>query len=281
MTSLPGEKEEILLSESEFPSIGHASLSQIGKKVKYANSNIEDYTKLINKNTILTSAPYVSFYNGQIIDIKNLTKLAHSNDSFMFVDAYQAAGQIDIDVKDLNVDFLVAGMQKYMLGIPGIAFLYIKEEVADELTPHITGWFGQKNPFAFDIKNVEYAKSAIRFDTGTPAMINGFAADTALDIILQYGTNNIESYLRELSEFTLNYATSKNLDIASPKDSKSKGSNTAIRVKDADIMEMELDKRNIIASARNDVIRIAPHFYNTKEDIEIAIDNIVQINENV
>src|SRR5699024_9366862 len=82
LTSLPGEKDEILLSESEFPSIGHASLSQNGKKVKYAYSNYEDYSNLITKNTILTSAPYVSFYNGEIMDIKNLTKLAHENDSY-------------------------------------------------------------------------------------------------------------------------------------------------------------------------------------------------------
>ncbi|WP_163969671.1 aminotransferase class V-fold PLP-dependent enzyme [Oceanobacillus halotolerans] len=279
LTSLPttSKKNEFLLAETEFPCIGHAALSQSGCDVVYTPPELASYAKKISEKTILTSTPHVSFYNGKIQKLREITKLAHDNDSYMFVDAYQSAGQVDIDVKALDIDFLAAGMQKYMLGIPGIAFLYVKKEIADTLTPRVTGWFGQANPFAFDSQNVEYAEGTRRFDTGTFPMINGFAQDAALDVILDIGVPEIQSYLRELSQFTIEYCQSKNLEIASPLDVGEKGSNTAIRVPDASALEAELKKRGILLSARNDVIRLAPHFYNTKDDIRKAVDTMVEV----
>ena len=279
LTSLPvnGNRNELLLAETEFPCIGHAALSQEGKTVQYSGIKLEEYQQKISNKTLLTSVPHVSFYNGEISELKTITNLAHANGSYMFVDAYQGVGQVAIDVKDLDVDCLAAGAQKYLLGTPGIAFLYIKKEIAEQLIPKITGWFGQKDPFLFDIKKVEYAKGAVRFDTGTFPMINGFVADQALSILLEQEVSKIQVYLKELSAFTIDYALSKNLKVISPLDPEKKGSNTAIQVGSAHKLEVELAKRGIILSSRNDVIRIAPHYYNTEEDIEQAIDAMVEI----
>lgn len=218
LTSLSpvGHKKDILLATNDFPCIGHVALSQNQFNILYTEPEIEKYKGLINKDTLLTSVPHVSYYNGEILDLEEISSLTKANDSYLFVDAYQSAGQVDIDVKSLDIDFLTAGMQKYLLGIPGIAFLYIKEDIAEKMIPKVTGWFGQKNPFLFDGKNVEYASGAIRFDTGTFSMINGFAANKALEIILGLGVSNIQSYLRELSEYTISYSLSKDLEVASP-----------------------------------------------------------------
>src|SRR5690606_29261049 len=161
----------------------HATLSQDNFEVNFITPSLETYEKAISEKTILTSAPYVSYYNGEILDLKTLTKIAHNNGSLVFVDAYQAVGQSHIDVKKFKIDFLAAGMQKYMLGIPGIAFLYVKKEVANQMTPKITGWFGQSNPFSFKIQEVDYAAGARRFDSGTFPMINGFASASAIKIL--------------------------------------------------------------------------------------------------
>jgi selenocysteine lyase/cysteine desulfurase len=279
ITSLKPEKNknEMILSEAEFPTIGHVALSQDHVKVHFTAPKTEAYQEMISDQTFFTSIPNVYFYNGEILDVKQISKHAHEKGSYVFVDAYQAAGQIDIDVKESNVDFLASGMQKYLLGIPGIAFLYVKEEVANSLTPKITGWFGQENPFAFDAQNVTYAAGAKRFDSGTFPMINGFAANSALDVLLDVGVKNIEQYLRKLSQFTMDYANHYGLTIASPADVTKKGSNTAIRVDRAGEMEQALKAQNILVSARNDVIRIAPHYYNTEDDIKKAIDELVEM----
>lgn len=84
--------------------------------------------------------------------MKPLSPLAHSKGSYLFVDAFQSAGSVSIDVKDSDVDALVAGAQKFLLGVPGIAFMYVKKELANQLEPLTTGWFSRRNPFAFTLE---------------------------------------------------------------------------------------------------------------------------------
>jgi selenocysteine lyase/cysteine desulfurase len=271
------EKKDWLVSKHDFPCIGHVALSQNDYNIKYIDYAKEDLSSVINDKTFLVSVPHVSFYNGAISDLEEIVRKTKEKNGYTFVDAYQSAGQIDIDVQKLDVDFLAAGMQKYLLGVPGIAFLYIKEDIAETLIPKITGWFGQENPFAFDSENVNYAQGTQRFDTGTFPMINGFAADSALDIILKVGVKNIEEYLEELSLFTIDYCQKNNLEVVSPLDPILKGSNTAIKVNNANDIEKKLKEKNILVSARADVIRIAPHFYNTKNDIKLAVDKIIEL----
>lgn len=265
-------KKDFLVSKDDFPCIGHVALSQNNYNIKYVDYNKDNLSAVINDETFLVSVPHVSFYNGAISNLEEVVRRTKEKDSYIFVDAYQSAGQVDIDVKKLNIDFLATGMQKYLLGIPGIAFLYVKEEIAETLSPKITGWFGQANPFAFDGEVIEYAQGAQRFDSGTFPIINGFAANSALDILLKVGVKNIEKYLEDLSQFTLDYCNKNKLEVVSPLDPTLKGSNTAIRVDNANVLEAALKKNNILVSARADVIRIAPHFYNTTDDIKSAVD---------
>jgi selenocysteine lyase/cysteine desulfurase len=273
------ERNEVVLTDMDFPCIGHVWLSQqsSGAHISFISSYddqipLERYEKGITEKTLLTSIPHVAYYNGFEQDLKEIAAIAHKKGALLFVDAYQSAGNVGIDVKDSNIDFLAAGLQKYLLGVPGLAFLYIKREIADQLTPRVTGWFGQSNPFLFDIKNVDYAQGARKFDSGTPAMINGFAAKEGLKLLLEAGMDRIDPYLRELSTFTINYAKEKGLIIKSPDDAQVKGSNTAIYVENANEIEQKMKKEGVIVSARKDVIRIAPHFYNTRDDIKEAVD---------
>ncbi|WP_158737246.1 aminotransferase class V-fold PLP-dependent enzyme [Alteribacillus sp. YIM 98480] len=276
-------RNEIVTTDMDFPTIGHVWQSQQsrGASTKFISSvndyiPIEFYDKTLSSQTLLTSIAQIAYYNGFEQDVKKITELAHSKGSYIFVDAYQSAGNVSIDVKESNVDFLTSGLQKYLLGIPGVAFLYIKKEIAEKLNPKITGWFGQDNPFLFDIKDLTYKKGAQRFDSGTAPMINCFAAKEALNLILEVGMNKIESYLKELSAFTISYAQKNSLEIKSPTDTALKGSNTAIYVENANEIEASMRRKGIIVSARRDVIRIAPHFYNSKEDITRAIDLLVE-----
>ncbi|MGG0717149.1 aminotransferase class V-fold PLP-dependent enzyme [Robertmurraya massiliosenegalensis] len=281
-----GERSEIVLTDMDFPCIGHVWLSQrdLGASVQFISSEnhqipLESYENTINEKTLLTSISHVAYYNGFKQDLKSIAEIVHQKGSYLFVDAYQSAGNVPINVKESNVDFLAAGLQKYLLGIPGLAFLYIKKEVAEKLNPRLTGWFGQANPFAFDIKNSEFASGARRFDSGTPPMINGFAAKAALQIVLSIGMEKIEPYLKELSQFTIDYALEQGLNIVSPQSVDVKGSNTAIYIPNASEVEGIMKEKGVIVSSRQDVIRIAPHFYNKKDDIKQALDVLKEVIE--
>ncbi|RNB73125.1 aminotransferase class V-fold PLP-dependent enzyme [Brevibacillus panacihumi] len=279
-----GKRNQIVTTEMDFPSVGHVWLAQEkkGAQVKFIPSQesvipLAYYEQFVNEQTLITSIPHVSYYNGFKQDLKKIAEIVHGKGSYLFVDAYQSAGSVAIDVKAMDVDFLATGMQKYMLGIPGIAFLYVKKEVAEKLEPAVTGWFGRTNPFAFDIRCLDYAAGARRFETGTPPMINGYAANAALRLLHEVGVERIEAYLSDLSETAVTYAGERGLTVVSPKEKSQKASNTAIYIPQASKAEALLKERNVIVSARNDVIRIAPHYYNTEAEVKAAIDALAEV----
>ncbi|RXT08023.1 aminotransferase class V-fold PLP-dependent enzyme [Ammoniphilus sp. CFH 90114] len=274
---IKGDKNQVLVTDMDFPTIGHVWLAQKDMTVNFISSEqgqipLEAYQKNIEDHTLITSISHVSYYNGFQQDIEQIARIAHAKGSYLFVDAYQSAGNVKIDVKQMGVDFLATGLQKYLLGIPGIAFLYVNKEVAKKLQPRVTGWFGQENPFAFDVERLEFAEGARKFDAGTPPMINGFAAQAALDFLLEVGMDRIEPHLKKLSRFALQYAAERGLAVRSPLDVQIKGSNTAIFVPNASEVEQRMKQRGIIVASRLNVIRIAPHFYNTEGDVKKAID---------
>jgi selenocysteine lyase/cysteine desulfurase len=276
------DRRKVVTTDIDFPCIGHVWLSHERRNAEVTFLPAEEdqtllldsYEKAIDTNTLVTSVPHVSYYNGFKQDLTLLSELAHSKGSYLFVDAYQSAGSVPIDVKTSNVDALVAGAQKFLLGIPGIAFMYVKKELSNQLEPLTTGWFSRINPFAFTNSVLDYAEGTRRFDTGTPPMINAYAAHAGISLLNDIGVERIETYLNHLSNVCIETAQKYQLEIASPLDIEQKGSNTAIRVKNASQLEGHLKSKGIIVSARNDVLRIAPHFYNTEDEIVQAVEAI-------
>jgi selenocysteine lyase/cysteine desulfurase len=199
-------RAKIVTTEMDFPTIGHVWLAQEkrGAQVSFIPGHhhtipLEYYTQAVDEQTLLTSISHVSYYNGFKQDVKQIASIVHGKGAYLFVDAYQSAGSVVIDVKEMDIDFLATGAQKYMLGIPGIAFLYVKKELANRLEPFFTGWFGRVNPFAFDIKHLDYAEGARRFEAGTPPMISAYAANAALEMLNAIGVKKVEEYLQALS----------------------------------------------------------------------------------
>lgn len=275
------EKKKIVFTDIDFPTVGHIWYAQEPFKnnisiIPSTNGEIslEQYEKEITKDTLLTCIPHVNYYNGFKQNIKEIADIAHRKGSLLLVDAYQSVGHIPINVKEMDIDILVTGARKYMLGIPGVAFLYIKKELAEQLKPRVTGWFGQEQTSSFDIYNPVFASGARRFETGTPSFISIYAAYEALNLLLEVGLKNIESYLKELSQFAIHYGQEKGLHLKGPSSTDKRTSLMSFTVEDASKVVTILRNKRTIVSSRKDVIRIAPHFYNTREEIKNTIDQI-------
>lgn len=174
-----GNRKKVVTTDIDFPCIGHVWLAQErrGAHVSFLTDrnneiHLEQYEQAIDETTLVTSVPYVSYYNGFIQDVKAISEITRKNGSLLFIDAYQAAGSVPIDVKEMGIDVLATGAQKYLLGVPGICFLYVNKDLANRLYPPTTGWFSRVNPFAFNQRLLDFADGTRRFDTGTPMMIN-------------------------------------------------------------------------------------------------------------
>jgi selenocysteine lyase/cysteine desulfurase len=277
-------KRKIVVGEANFPTIGHIWLAyqKYGFKVDFVpvrNGRVylEDYEKYIDEDTLITSITHVYYQNGFKQDIDKIVEIAHRRGSMVYVDAYQSLGTVDINVKSSKIDILSSGNLKYLLGIPGIAFIYINKDILPYLKPAVTGWFGQENPFSFQIRVLDYAGDARRFDTGTPPVMASYAARAGMQIINEVGPKNIQERVEMLSAYAIKAAQERGLEITSPLNPKEKGSTTSIKVPDPHNAELLLKERKIIGSARGDVIRIAPHFFTEKKDLDIVMDQLKEI----
>lgn len=275
----------IVSSEAEFPTVGHVLLAQErrGADVRWAPVvdgavDPESYHTLVDDDTLLVSATHAYYENGFKQDLGPITEMAHDRGALVLVDAYQTLGTEPVDVKALDVDFLAGGCLKYLMGIPGIAFLYVRGELIERLEPTVTGWFGRRDPFAFETKRLDWSDSASRFDTGTPTIISAAVARAGLEIINAVGPTDIEEWTEHLSHRLIEGGRHRGLALASPADPSGKSPTTAFWMPvDSHAVETAMRARSVLPSARGTLIRLAPHFYNTTDDVDTALDVLVTV----
>jgi selenocysteine lyase/cysteine desulfurase len=280
-----GSRNEIVISGAEFPSVAHVWLAQQrnGATVKWAQAGdeiigAEVYENVVSDRTVIVSACHSWYLNGFKQDLEAVSRIARRHGAMIFVDAYQSLGTCPVDVQNMDIDFLSGGALKYLMGVPGIAFLYVRRSLLEQLKPTVTGWFGRKNPFAFTPRTLDWSETARRFDTGTPPVPSAFIARAGLDVIGEVGLENIDSWTRLLSSRLIERAEKAGMSVHGSTDPARKTPSTAIvSPVPAHEVETELRSNGILASARGPVIRLAPHFYNTLDEMDVAIDALQHI----
>jgi selenocysteine lyase/cysteine desulfurase len=277
-------RTKVVVTEAEFPTIGHVWLAQEsrGARVEWipvcdGRIDATEYDRLVDDRTTIVSATHGYFLNGFKQDLPRLVTAAHARGALLYVDAYQTLGTVPVDVKALGLDFLAAGNLKFLMGIPGIAFLYVRRDLAARLEPTITGWFGRANPFAFDVKHLDWSPTTSRFDTGTPPIVNAYVARAGMEMINEIGAGAIRSWLEVLGQRLIDGGRARGLELLGTDNMAHKTATTAFLVDESHIVEEKMRKRGVIASARGPVIRLSPHFYNTLDDVDTALDALASV----
>ena len=281
---LSGARTKLVVSEAEFPTVAHVWLAQQRRGACISWAKVEDgaidpaeYDSLIDDRTALVSSCHGYFMNGLVQDVARIASRARDAGALSFVDAYQTVGTMPIDVRALGVDFLAAGNLKFLMGIPGIAFLYVRPEIVASLEPTVTGWFGRANPFAFDNKALDWSPTASRFDMGTPPVINAYVARAGMSIVNSVGPANVRAWLEILGQRLIDGGRARGLTLHGTNDMARKTSTSAFVVSDSHAVEAAMRARGVLPAARGSVIRLAPHFYNTIEDVDRALDLLAAV----
>jgi selenocysteine lyase/cysteine desulfurase len=279
-----GERRTVVASEAEFPTVGHVWLAQQPRgarvdwvPVRDGEIELDDYDARIDGNTALVSACHGYYLNGFVQQTRAIASLAHAHGALLYVDAYQTLGTMPVDARALDADFLVSGNLKFLMGVPGIAFLYVRRELIDSLVPSVTGWFGRANPFAFQVRELDWSPTASRFDAGTPPIINAYIARSGMRIINEVGPAAIRAWHEVLGQRLIDGGHARGLTIHGQSDMARKTATTAFLVDDSHAVEMAMRERGVLPSARGTVIRLAPHFYSTLDDVDTALDTLAAV----
>jgi len=271
-------RPKVVLTDWEFPTVGqiwHAQ-EQRGAEVVHVSEvagelPLEGFAEAIDERTALVSITDVCYRNGARVDVPGVVALARQHGALVLLDAYQSAGSLPLDVAELGVDLLAAGTTKYLLGSPGLAFLWCRPGLAERITPAATGWFADEDVFAMDVQDYSPAADARRFQSGTPPVPSVYAGLAGMALIERAGVAEVAEHVAGLNARLEAGLDELGATVVTPRDRERRGALMCVAATDAPALVRALRAGDIVTSERAGSVRISPHLYNREDDIDAVL----------
>lgn len=256
----------------------------IGARDKDITPDIAALEDAINEDTALVTLSHVVFKSGYLYDMQCITELAHAKGALVLWDLSHSVGSVPVHLDDCNADFAIGCTYKYLNGGPGApAFFYVNKSIQEKLSSPVWGWWGQKNPFDFDLEYTP-VPGARRFLVGTQPMISLLTMEAALEPTLQAGMDALRAKSILMTDYasflTQSLLAPFGFSLGSPLDSAQRGSHISIRHPDGyRINRALIEEMNVIPDFREpDNIRLglAP-LYTSFTDVWEGFDRIKRV----
>ncbi len=275
------EGDNVVTSNVEFPSNFYPWMrisNEQGIEMKLAAErdgrvDAGELLELIDDRTRVVAISWVQFASGFRSDLRRIGQYCRERDIIFMIDAIQALGGLKLDVERDSVDAFAADAHKYLLGPEGVALLYVSDRVIDRIRPTVVGWTSVKNYEKHLDYDLNYREGALRFEYGTLNTVGVYGLGAAIGLFLEVGPEKIEEYILGLSDYLAERLIEKGYDVVS---SRRPGETSAIVTckheshTPRDLYWL-LRSKNIITAPRAGRLRISPHFYNTREEIDALI----------
>ena len=276
--------DEILVPEMEFPSNVYPwlNLEKQGVRVRFlpvpsGGLEPEQLRNAITPKTKLLAISSVEFLSGYAHDLKSIGQICREHGVWFIVDGIQGTGVIPMDVNEYHIDALANGGHKWLMWPQGFGFLFVSERLQEQIRPAYGGWIGVEHPEQFLNYPQELSGDARRYETGGYSSVAVPAATESLNLFLDIEISNIYKHLKKLTgifihglqELGLNVYTNEKIDVRSGIVTFYPERQETSR----DLFEFLTGER-VILSFRENMLRIAPHFYNTRDDIHRVLNLI-------
>jgi selenocysteine lyase/cysteine desulfurase len=274
--------DRILLTDIEFPANVSPFMNQRkhGVEIDFVKSRggripPEDVERAMTPKTRLLSISHVQFLHGFRSDLVALGELCRRKGIIFCVDAIQSAGVVPIDVQAMKIDFLSSGCQKWLLAPEGVGFVYVSETTQEKIHQAHLGWTSNRDFFSdFFRYRIDLDPTARRYENSTLNVGGVFGLHASLGLLLEVGISNIQSHLELLTQSAINSLAAKGREMLTPSESKHRAGIVTFRHHNAQQLFEKLKTEKISVSLREGCIRLSPHFYNTKEELEKTLDLI-------
>jgi cysteine desulfurase/selenocysteine lyase len=277
--------ENIVSTNQEFPSNRIVWQSLADKGVEFREADLrnnsspeESIFSLVDSKTRLITVSSVQFGTGLRLDLARIGEFCKRRKILFCVDAIQSLGAVAFDVQAIQADFVMADGHKWMLGPEGLGVFYSSPEARDRLRLHEYGWNMVRDAGNFDAREWTIAKSARRFECGSPNMLGVYALNASLSLLLETGMQRVEEEVLENSSFLFEQIRSSGLDLITD-DSPGRYAGIVTfgvpGIKGSQLYD-HLMAKDVFCANRSGGVRFSPHFYTPREDLRKALEIVVE-----
>jgi selenocysteine lyase/cysteine desulfurase len=273
---LSGERNRIVISEYEFPTVGQIAHAQElrGAEIVHVRPeadgriSLERFAEAIDGRTALVCCTAVSFRSGHRHDVSAIAALAHEHGAVVLADSYQAIGALEVDVSTLGADVVTGGTVKYLLGSAGLAFMWLRGSLRTQLFPTQTGWFADEDIFAMSIADYSPHATARRFESGTPPVPSLYPGVAGMQLIAEVGVPTIEAHVRGLVDRLLSGLDELGATVVTARGEREYGPLICVLATDPNALVGALGAEQIVTSSRDSSLRVSLHLYNVEDDVD-------------
>ncbi len=275
--------DEVLLPDNEFPANAYPwlALRDRGVQIRYVETSRERLTpdvlrRRITPRTRVVTVSWVSFEDGYRHDLAALASICRKHGALLCVDAIQGLGAFPIDVQAAEIDALYCGGAKWLMALQGVSFLYVRSELLDRLDLGMPGWRSVDDIWDFLNYDQRPAPDATRFEGGTPNFIGALSLHESLQVLQTAGTARIASHVLALTDRLVEGLHSAGAHVESMRGSCESSGIVLFTLPDADPVALgkALQAQGIVTTYRPGGVRVAPHGYNTMDEIDALIDAV-------
>ena len=281
-----GPRNKVVMTDLEFPSIQYFYHEQrrFGARVEVVPSvdsvrfDLDTFLAAIDETTLLVPISLVLFRSSFIVNARAIVEKAHRVGARVILDVFQGTGTIPVGVRDLGTDFAVGGVLKWLCGGPGVAYLYVREDLRAKLRPALTGWIAHQRPFAFEPGPIDPREDSFRYLNGTPHIPALYACQPGLDILNHVGITAIRKKSIGMTTQLMEGAKARGWRVNTPENSAERAGTVSVECPHSYEVCRALLAREILVDYRPRAgIRLSPHFYNTMEECDFALEQIEEI----
>jgi len=279
-----GRRNKIVYCELNFPSDQYAFEAQARRGARLVRvpggadgvaTDLQRLLDAIDDETLLVAVDHVHFRSAFVQDARAIARQARAVGAFVILDVFHSVGTLPLQLREWGVHAAVGGALKYLCGGAGNCFLYVDPDARRSLQPTLTGWAAHKQPFEFSTRGQDYRDDAGRFYTGTPNVPALFAGKEGIAAVAAAGVPAIRQKSQRLTALLLEEARAAGLGIRSPLDGGQRGGHVALDVPHGYEVCQALLAQDIVVDFRPEAgLRLAPHFYNTDDEVRAAVRTV-------
>lgn len=279
--------DRILMAEGEFPSniYPFINLQKHGVEVDVIPApggmfSTDDLERAITSRTRMVTVSFVQFHNGYKTDLAVLGEICRQKDVWLCVDSIQGCGVVPMEAEKWGIDFLANGGHKWLMSPAGIGIQYVGEELLQTMDVATLSWLSVKNAWDFDTSQIHLLEDAGRFEYATENFIGIYGMHAALALLLEAGIAGINQHVMSLLDRLVQGLESCGCTIISSLEARHRSGILSFFIKDQEQTRKffeTLQQKRIVVSLRKGAIRVAPHFYNSTDEIDRLLEALREV----